>query len=147
MADLQTETIVNHEFLIGERVPDEDEVEADKAAAEKAEAELQEAIEAYELKLEKAINFAKRKGTYNDKFEEKFKAKYYPIKEEEPDEEDQEEPEPEYNYTKYTNDDGSIVSVTYSNGTRFILNYNNFEVEVNVDGKLLRIPAYSFVKQ
>ena len=60
---------------------------ADKAAAEKAEAELQEAIEAYELKLEKAINFAKRKGTYNDKFEEKFKAKYYPIKEEEPDEE------------------------------------------------------------
>ena len=141
MADLQTETIVKHEFLIGERVPDEDEVEADKAAEEKAAAELQEAIDAYELKLEKAINFAKRKGTYNDKFEEKFKAKYYPIKEEEPDE-DQEEPE--YNYTKYTNDDGSIVRVTYSNGTSFILNYNNFEVEVDVDGTLIRIPAYSF---
>lgn len=30
MRDLQTKLLVDHEFLIGERVPDEDEIEADK---------------------------------------------------------------------------------------------------------------------
>ena len=43
LADLQTKLIINHEFLIGERVPDEDEVIADKEAAEKLEQEKAEA--------------------------------------------------------------------------------------------------------
>jgi len=149
MADLQTETIVKHEFLIGERVPDADEIEADKKAEEDAKAELEAAIAEYEAKLEKAINFAKRKGTYTDNFEEKFKAKYYPIKEEpetEP-EEGETEAEDAYEYTKYTSDDGSIVRVTYSDGTTFILNYNNFEVVVDLGGKTVNVGAYSFIKQ
>ena len=146
---IQTETIVKHEFLIGERVPDADEIEADKKAEEDAKAELEAAIAEYEAKLEKAISFAKRKGTYTDTFEEEFKAKYYPVKEEpvtEP-EEGETEAEDAYEYTKYTSDDGSIVRITYSDGTTFILNYNNFEVVVDLGGKTVNVGAYSFIKQ
>ncbi|MBR6558770.1 MAG: hypothetical protein IKT70_07135 [Clostridia bacterium] len=148
MSTLQTETIVDHEFLIGERVPDADEIEADKKAEEDAKAALEAAIAEYEAKLEKAINFAKRKGTYTDTFEAEFKAKYYPVKENVPtDEDEKEEEENTYEYTKYTSDDGSIVRVTYSDGTTFILNYNNFEVVVDLDGKTVNVGAYSFIKQ
>ncbi len=169
MGTLQTETIVDHEFLIGERVADADEIEADAAAKEALEAAIEAALADYEEKLEKAINFAKRKGTYTDNFEENFKKKNYPLDEEgnlivEEDDaeykayleafnkyndatesEEGEEVEDTYNYTKYTSDDGSIVRVTYSNGTSFILNYNNFVVTVDVDGETLTIPAYGYV--
>ena len=43
LKDLQTKLIIDHEFLIGERVPDSDEVIADKEAAEKLEQEKLEA--------------------------------------------------------------------------------------------------------
>ena len=56
LADLQTKLIIDHEFLVGERVPDDDEAIADKEAQEKAEAE-QKAIE--ELKaLKEALKAA-----------------------------------------------------------------------------------------
>jgi hypothetical protein len=43
LKDLQTNFIIDHDFLIGERVPDADEIIADKEAAEKAEQEKAEA--------------------------------------------------------------------------------------------------------
>ena len=59
----------------------------------------------------------------------------------------------EYNYTKYTDDTGSIVAVTYGgkNGNdneaykTFILNYNSFSVEVVFEGTTYTIPAFGLV--
>ena len=45
--------------------------------------------------------------------------------------------------SKYVVDDGSIVRVTYENGTVFILNYNSFEVTVDGYGV---IPAIGYIK-
>ena len=171
MGTLQTETIVGHEFLIGERTADADELEADEIAKEVIAKAIEDALAEYEEKLAKAISFAQRKGTYEENiFEENFKKKNYPLDEEgnlipEVDdslyteylelydrykdpaesEEDEEETKVDYNYTKYTSDDGSIVRVTYSNGTSFILNYNNFVVTTVVDGETLTIPAYGYI--
>ena len=58
-----------------------------------------------------------------------------------------------YVYTKYTNDDGNIVAVTYGgkNGNMneayrtFILNYNFFEVTTNYNGTDYTIPAFGYV--
>ena len=44
----------------------------------------------------------------------------------------------DYDYTKYTVDDGNVTMVTYKNGdsiVRFILNYNNFSVTVRLDSE------------
>ena len=60
----------------------------------------------------------------------------------------------DYEYTKYTNDDGNIVKVTYgdidANGKyvaykTFILNYNFFDVTVVLDGVTYTIPASGYV--
>ena len=58
-----------------------------------------------------------------------------------------------YVYTKYTNDDGNLVAVTYggNNGNikeaykTFILNYNFFEVTTNYNGTDYTIPAFGYV--
>ncbi len=54
--------------------------------------------------------------------------------------------EPVEEVSKYAVTDGSIVLVTYENGTRFILNYNGFAVKVVVDGKSYTVGSYNFVK-
>ena len=58
-----------------------------------------------------------------------------------------------YQYTKYTNDNGNIVAVTYGgkNGNdndpyrTFILNYNYFSVTVVFEGTTYTIPAFGYV--
>ena len=39
---------------------------------------------------------------------------------------------------------GSIVSVTYEDGTTFLLNYNSFEVTTSFGGKTYTIGAFDF---
>lgn len=60
----------------------------------------------------------------------------------------------DYEYTKYTNDDGNIVKVTFgdtdANGRylaykTFILNYNFFDVTVVIDGVQYTIPQSGYV--
>ena len=51
-----------------------------------------------------------------------------------------------YQYTKYTEDGGNIVKVTYEDGTFFILNYNFFDVRVAVDGKTYKLASNGGVK-
>jgi len=58
-----------------------------------------------------------------------------------------------YNYTKYTNDNGNIVAVTYGGKDgvdndpyrTFILNYNYFSVSVKFEGETYIIPAFGYV--
>ncbi len=62
LGGVQSATIVNHEFLDGERVPDEDELIADAEAKAEAEAEAKAAAEAVAERLERARKLAARKG-------------------------------------------------------------------------------------
>lgn len=58
----------------------------------------------------------------------------------------EEEEEDAYEYTKYTDDSGSIVYVEYANGTYFILNYNYYSVKVEFDGVTHTINPYGGVR-
>ena len=71
-----------------------------------------------------------------------------PQPQEEPAKEEETEVEEEetYEYTKYTDDSGSIVYVEYESGTYFIENYNYFAVDVVFDGVTHRLAAYGGVK-
>ena len=60
----------------------------------------------------------------------------------------------EYVYTKYTNDNGNIVMVTYGDQDNagyylayktFVLNYNFFDVTVVIEGVRYTIPASGYV--
>jgi len=140
--DLQTKLIVDHEFLIGERVPDADEIEADKLAleAEEAAKKAKEEEEARKAALEEAR--AKRKA-------EEAGEVYVPAEKpttSTPSFVIETEEEEGYTYTKYTTDDGRIVKVTYEGGIVFYLNYNYFKVTIEDDGKTYEIPEFGFVR-
>lgn len=135
LCDVQTSLIVGHEFLIGERVPTEAELAADTA----------EAAETERLAAEAAAEDARKQAM------SEMRAEYvagniaagetveYTV-------ETQPEKQTEgYQYTKYTSDDSSIVLVTYENGKRFILNYNNFDVTTVVDGETYTVGSYGYV--
>lgn len=153
LADLQTKKIDDHEFLIGERIPSAEEIEADKKAEAEAAAEAAEAEKLAEEKAEKAYNLAERlaKADYERRKEEalangeEFDEEYEAPERTEV-EEETEEADDGYQYTKYTSDDGRIVKVTYEGGTAFILNYNNFDITVTDNGKTYTIGALDFVK-
>lgn len=50
-----------------------------------------------------------------------------------------------YEYSKYDVSDTTIVYEKYSNGTEFILNFNNFDVKVTLNGKAYLVAAYGYV--
>ena len=137
-ADLQDKQIVDHEFLIGERVPTAEELEADREALEKAEQEKAEAERLAAEKAEKAEKLAERLealyGTDDKKNNNKVPTVIV----------GGEEDTDEYEYTNYTTDSG-LVKVTYEGGKTFILNYNNFGVDVVVDGETYFVDALNFV--
>jgi len=132
--DLQTSLIVDHEFLLGERVPDADELAADKAAlkAEKdaaAEADAKAKSDAERLKK----YYEMRGETAPEEIPVEAPAEEKPVEE-------------GYVKTKYTTTSGSIVRVEYEGGVNFILNYNSFDITVKYNGKTYDIPALGFVR-
>ena len=139
IGDLQTKVIVDHEFIIGERVPSEAEAEADKIAADE-QAVLD--AEAMDEEARKAVIAEMR-----EKYEAGLIPAGQPI-----DTDSYVAPETEvededgYAYTKYTSDDNQIVLVTYEGGTSFILNYNDFEITTVVDGTAYTVGGYGFVR-
>ena len=141
LGSLQTEKIVDHEFISGSRIPDEDELIADTEAVEAAkEAETKAAAELAE-KLARAEALAKRLGTTvsttTDEGNDDPNAGLITSGQ------SAEELEAE-NATKYVVDDGTIVRVTYGDGTVFILNYNRFPV--SVDGVTVDALGYVITK-
>lgn len=164
--DLQTSYIVDHEFLLdAERVPDADELEADKLAEEAAKLAEEEAAAAKEKEAARKARYAERlarqAGTYvepeesevpaddatldnenvsNDESGEDANLNEYG--EEEIVEEEEEKNIPE----KYATVSGSVVRVEYENGVNFILNYNSYEIQVTYEGTNYTIGALSFVR-
>jgi hypothetical protein len=170
LAPLQTSLIDNHEFIEGKRVPTELELKEDaeaeaEAAAKKAEEEanriakeqLAKLREEYLAKLEAGEDIPEELEEQIEDAEEilgetEDSAADEDVNDEEEaegeDAEDAEEVEEQSTaildtQSKYIINDGSIVRVTYSNGTVFVLNYNSFEVTVDGYGK---IPAIGYVK-
>ena len=48
-------------------------------------------------------------------------------------------------YNKYATAESSIVYEEYSNGTAFVLNFNNFAVKVCLDGVYYTVAAYGYI--
>ncbi len=142
LADLQDKQIIGHEFILGERVPTEEEAEADRIAAEEAAILAEEEAKLAAQKAEKAKLLAERLAALTGKemIDEDDLSSGEDLGSDEVEEIET------YNYTKYTSDDGKIVKVTYEGGTSFILNYNNFAITV-VDGETTyTVEALGFVK-
>ncbi len=138
---LQDKQIVDHEFLVGERIPTAEELEADKAAeAAEAERTAEEAIKAEkeELKRLREERLAALRGETitppsEDAGDDTSSDNFLELQ---PEEEE---------FNKYLCDDGRIVRVEYEGGKSFILNYNNFEISVEYDGVTYSVDPLDFV--
>jgi hypothetical protein len=147
LKDVQTSKISEHEFLIGERIPDEIDAAID-AAAEQALLEAEAEKEALALeKEEKAKQLAIRLGEAPEEVveEEVLEDELAEGEVAEGDEVVEEEVEAAYVVTKYTSDDGSIVRVGYENGKSLILNYNSFAVTTVYNGTTYTIEPLGLV--
>ena len=143
LSDCQTALIEDHEFMLAERVPSEEEMAADKAAEEAAIlAKEEEEEKSYQKALKKLKLQARQNGLNPDAVLLDREAYIASIRAKE----EVVEPTGEYVRTKYTTDEGKMVLVTYDNGVRFILNYNNFDVTAVLDGETYTIDALGFAK-
>lgn len=162
LKDLQTSYIVDHEFMDGERIPAEDELEADRLAAEEEAAllaekeakEIEDEARAARLEARLAAQAAAQAG---EVVEDETPAEETPAEtpaEEEAgenvnefgEEEIVEEEEEKIVPDKYKTVRGSIVRVEYEGGVNFLLNYNSYAVTVEYDGQEYEIAGLSFVR-
>lgn len=155
IGNLQTSMIVNHQFLIGERIATEAEKQADAQAVAEAWANARETANAayrqaliaeYRQQLENGVTPDKTVAEImqmeapQENVDKVFAS--YNLSATTTDSEAT--AGDDYNRTKYTMDDGMIVMVTYEGGTAFILNYNVYEVSVIVNGETHVLPAYGY---
>ncbi len=153
--DLQTSYIVDHEFIDAERIPDEDEIEADRLAEEAAQAEAEAEAAAQLEKEERAERLAARlaaeAGEPVDETEELDEAETTdtettPDEDEEEVEEEAAEEEETVVLDKYKTTVGSVVRVEYEGDVNFLLNYNSFAVTVEYDGQTYEIDPLGFIR-
>lgn len=154
ISDLQESYIIDHEFLDGERIPDPDELEADRLAEEeelrrKEEKEAKKREEEERNKrLEDRLN--KQYGLVTEEDTEEEVVETPEVTPEEPEEEEEipvvEEKEDYVVPDKYKTEIGTIVYVEYEGNVGFILNYNSFDVKVEYDGTEYTIAALNFVR-
>lgn len=140
--DLQDKYIVGHDFLAANRVPDADEVDADNAALAEVEAFLIGRAEAENERKRRVNARAERRGEtppYNDvvepgtiKIEDIAEAKELI------------EVNQYWLNTKYQTQQGSVVRVDYEGGVTFILNYNSYDITVELDGTSYTVEAMNF---
>lgn len=162
LGDLQTSMIIDHEFVDGVRVLSASEKVTSAREDGKTLAKL---LSDYNTALSKAIKDAQRAGELPEDFEiltneagvVQIPAKFI-VKDE--DGEDAVAEGFGFGYTSYDAyleekfvpyfntdiTDYTIVLETYENGTAFILNYNGFAVEVEVDGVTYSVGGYGFNK-
>lgn len=149
---LQTKKIVDHRFLIGERVP----TESEKAADAKYVEQLFEELKSAAISAEKAKLVAEYRRLYEAGEigagkvievivdDEEIRKQLSVVYDQLITDSDALAPSDEYRHTKYTLDDGLIVMVTYEGGTSFILNYNVYAVTVTLDGVTYTIDSYGY---
>lgn len=134
LGDVIYETIDGHEFIKGERVPTDSEVEAERQTK-------QDAIDAAQKLLDEQAEEEYRQRCYNRRKQLEASGAFVigmdlgivketPQAPEINDEITDLDPTDSYLDTKYTSSNGMIVKTTYSNGKVFILNYNNFAVTI-----------------
>lgn len=159
LADLQTSLIVDHEFIPGARIPDEDEVAADAEQkviddeAAKAESEEQARLAELErLRQERraalGLPAAETPAASTD------------------DDTDSGDNSTDNTTTggtdsasneveiiagldsdpKYYTVSGTVVRVEYENGASFILNYNSFDIKAEYNGQTYEVGALSFIR-
>ncbi len=134
LSDVMYDTIESHEFIKGERVPTQEEKDkikkeqAEKLAALQAELDKQ-AEEELRIKQYERRKELEAAGTYRVGMDLgiEIERKIAVLEDETKEDLD---PSDEYFDTKYTSSNGMIVRVKYSSGKTFILNYNNFDVEI-----------------
>ncbi len=162
LSDLQDVEFVSHDILIGERVPDEDERARDEKANEEALAEAEENLTAARTAYVNAVDLYNRliaegrsadaqrfytnASTTTRKAYADAQTAYNEALAAASERTTDYDEDGNYITTRYTVDDGSIVTVSYANGTRYILNYNNFSVKVTLDGASYTVPAFDYVK-
>ena len=129
LGDLQGSYITSHEFIDALRVPDEDEKAEDDRLQAELDAENAELAEKAAHKLELAKKRAARLGT-----EAPNEREYTP------------EVKKIDLATKYKTQSGSVVRVGYEGGVEFILNYNSYDIEVELDGQTYTVEAMGFVR-
>ncbi len=153
IGDLQLSKIVDHTFLIGERVPTDAELSKDQALADAAWEAAKEIaddvaqkaqIDAYrELYLKGEITFDQVIDAVATDEEIRAIFESYGDFDHTTDSDSRLNID-DYETTKYTMNDGMIVMVTYDNGTAFILNYNIDDVKVVIDGVSYVVAGYDF---
>lgn len=147
IGDLQTKLIVDHEFIDGYRIPDEEEIAADKADAELTANELaaaaQKALERRGLQyLRSLYEKGEIQAGISEAEKNRILEEYYATI----DTTTTTPGETATDNSKYLTASGQIVKVTYEGGVSFIINYTNYEVSVTDDGLAYTLPAYGFVR-
>jgi len=137
LGDLQTTAIVDHRLVnatITVATQTEDLTEEELAALEQAKAEAEAAAKAEKEREEKRKQLLESRGeTYKPSASGGGNRN----------------PNASVNENEIETIDvvsGSVVAVTYEDGTTFVINYNSSEVEADIDGEIVPIEALSFVK-
>lgn len=127
LGNVQDSYIVEHDFIDATRIPDEDERLADETALREVEAKNAEARRKADEEYQTLVRRYARLGLGTP---ERIKAE-----------------ETELDITsKYKTESGSVVHVGYENGVEFILNYNSYDITVELDGNTYTVPAMNFEK-
>ena len=158
--DVQNADYERFEYLIGERITSEEEraeyETAQKEKLQKLEDKMNAAITAFESSQQLYIRLLKEgRVDEADKYYDNIGTKRierneavaaYEALKAEFDYAGSYNEDGKYVNTGYTVDDNSIAYVEYSNGVYFILNYNNFDVTVTLNGKTITVGAMDYSK-
>lgn len=158
--DVQSADYTEFRHLIGERVASAEELEAYKAKLnkqiEELDAKKNKAVAAFEAAQNLYIRLLKEQrydeaDKYYDNIGTTLVAKDEIMAEYEVQKAKLEavagyNEDGTYNKTDYTVDDNSIAYVEYSNGVYFVLNYNNFDVTVTLNGEQITVGAMDYYK-
>ncbi len=148
LKDCQTSEIVDHEFIFGYRHIEEGSEEAIEDA--QARAALEESIAASNLekynRAKKALQRQTLKSGGNPETVVFDEAEFYASPEIADANEKERAKFEESILANYLTDQGKIVVVTYANGVKFILNYNTFAVDVEINGETVVVDALGFYK-
>lgn len=155
IADLQTVRITDHHDIQGLRIPDEDELEEDarlleEAIAQKAE---EDAIRAAKAELKRLRDERRRAlglGTTAD-IDDSAEDNEDDESSDETDAPVIDDNEGEGDQTldltsKYLTTQGTVIYVEYENGVGFILNFNSFDISVELDGTQYQIGSLGYVR-